>query len=90
MSDHKRIAAPYGNESEVVTLGGDLTIENRMDRVSIFGSIDLTKDKIGLSLAVALKENLDAIVAKLQSEHLAEKIEVLPPSQVKNPFEEGN
>ncbi|WP_425953094.1 hypothetical protein [Ralstonia pseudosolanacearum] len=91
MVDHNTsISAPYENESESVTLGGDLNIENRLDRVSIFGSVELTRDKAGLALALALKSNLDAIVAKLQSEHLPEKDSITPPKQVDNPFTKGN
>lgn len=41
---------PFANESEVLQIG-DLTVENRMFQVSIFGSIDITRDKPGLEIA---------------------------------------
>jgi hypothetical protein len=31
------------NESDCIQIGKELTIENRIDRVSIFGSIDFTR-----------------------------------------------
>lgn len=46
---------------------GDLTIENSEDRVSVYGDIDLTRDKAGLAVARDLKTVIDAIVASLSS-----------------------
>jgi hypothetical protein len=78
---------PFANESESLQLD-ELSIENRTDRVSLFGSIDITRDKHGLELAQRLKHLLDAIVTRLAHEDLPESI---PPPQnidvVKNPFE---
>ena len=50
--------SPFANESESLGIG-DLTIENRTDRVSIYGYIDLTHDKVGLEHARMLKAVLD-------------------------------
>ena len=75
----------FKNEADSVAIG-DLTIENRVDRVSIFGSIDITKDKIGLSAALQLKSVLDEVLAELQSADLPEKIEIKAPETVPNPF----
>lgn len=78
---------PFANESESFGLG-DLTIENRTDRVSVYGSIDLTRDKAGLEHARTLKALLDKVVQALESEKdLPDK--VAPPETpevVKNPF----
>lgn len=57
---------PYANESEVVQIEG-LTIENRADRISIYGEIDITKDKEGLRAAKELKAILDAAVKTLEA-----------------------
>jgi len=81
----KKNFRPFKNEADSVEIG-DLTIENRVDRVSIFGSIDITKDKIGLSAARQLKSVLDAVLAELQSADLPEKIEIKAPETVPNPF----
>ena len=78
---------PFANESEALQLD-ELTIEHRRDRVSIYGSIDITRDKRGLELAQRIKHLLDSIVKRLAQEDLPESI---PPPQnidvIKNPFE---
>ena len=58
---------PFANESQALSIDG-LSVENRLDRVSLFGSVDLTKDKRGLERARALKAVLDATVAALEAE----------------------
>jgi hypothetical protein len=76
---------PYKNESDVLHVGG-LTIENRLDRITISGDIDLTADKAGLADAQALSRLLADVVAKLEAQTLPDQ---LPPSAnvtVANPF----
>ena len=75
----------YQNESESEEIG-KLTIENRTDRVTIYGSIDVTRDKAGLKAAQELKTIVDAIVAFLASQNLPEQIAMATPSEKKNPF----
>jgi len=79
---------PFANEAESVGIG-DLTVENRLDRVSLYGSLDLTRDKQGLAHARALKGLLDDIVRALESnKKLPDKVP--PPKahgRVKNPFQ---
>lgn len=79
----------FRNEAETRILNG-LNIENRLDRVSLHGSLDLTHDVAGLELALKLKEMLDGIVAVLQVEQasgtLPAVITVDSPAQVANPF----
>ena len=48
MSDFK----PYANESDVLTVG-NLSIENRLDRLTLHGDVELTKDKKGLGAGEA-------------------------------------
>ncbi|KAB8061381.1 hypothetical protein GCN74_04730 [Janthinobacterium sp. FT14W] len=77
---------PYANESDVLEIGG-LSIENRVDRISISGDIDLTLDKPGLALAKQLQKLLGDVVAQLEKQELPDQ---LPPPQVMsvaNPFE---
>ncbi|HEV7618799.1 MAG TPA: hypothetical protein VGO51_11940, partial [Burkholderiaceae bacterium] len=65
----------------------DLTIENRLDRISLYGSVQLTRDKTGLQHARQLKEVVDAVVAALEAEkNLPEHIAVKPTEKVDNPF----
>ena len=82
MSDFK----PFDNEADVLTVG-NLSIENRLDRVTLQGDVELTRDKKGLEQTRALKAVLDAIVKALEAdEALPEVVEVVKPRSVKNPF----
>ena len=77
---------PFANEEEVITIE-ELLIENRLDRISIHGSVDITKDKQGLEYAFALKRQIDTIVESLKREDLPERISVENVTkEVKNPF----
>lgn len=76
---------PYANESDQRVIG-NLTVENRIDRVSLFGDMDITRDKDGLALARELKTLIDGIVSTLEGEDLPEKLASPPIKKVKNPF----
>ncbi len=76
---------PYKNESDAVTIA-ELSIENRIDRVSIFGSIDLTKDKLGLAAAKVLKKILDDTVSELQASDLPDRLPAISEKTIENPF----
>lgn len=68
----------FQNESEVMILKGenhDLNIENRLDRVSLYGNVDITHDRAGLAQALRLKGVVDGMVAVLEGE---ERQGVLP------------
>jgi hypothetical protein len=80
--------SPFANESESLGIG-DLTVDNRTDRVSIYGNIDLTRDKAGLDQARLLKAVLDRVVQALESEKsLPDKIAPPDtPDEVANPFQ---
>ena len=77
---------PYANESDVLNIGS-LAIENRLDRISLSGDIDLTLDQEGLALVKQLQKLLNDVVAELEKRELPRQ---LPPPEVKtvaNPFE---
>lgn len=78
---------PYANDTDSVGIG-ELTIENGTDRVAIYGSIDLTRDKEGLEHARTLKALLDAVVQELEADKkLPDKIAPPDaPDRVTNPF----
>jgi hypothetical protein len=76
----------FENESETINID-EFVIENRLDRVSIYGSIDITKDKIGLEKIRAIKKQIDKIADKLENEDLPDEIEILAAKTVENPFE---
>lgn len=79
----------FNNEAEVYQLQA-FTIENRLDRVSLYGSLDITQDAQGLALALELKQWLDGMVVALNtaqaSGNLPEKITINSGDQVENPF----
>lgn len=81
MSDFK----PYANESEEQEIG-NLKIENRLDRISVYGDLDITRDQAGLAVARDLKTVIDAIVNVLEGEKLPEKVPAPVVKKVKNPF----
>lgn len=80
---------PFANEADSLVLG-DFNIENRLDRVSLYGSLDLTRDKAGLTAAKKLKELVDATVKQLEADSAAgtlpDAVHVVPAESVKNPF----
>ena len=77
---------PYANESDVLEIG-NLTIENRIDRISLSGDIDLTLDKPGLALAKQLQKLLGDVVAQLEKQELPEQLPPPEVTSVANPFE---
>ena len=79
---------PVGDEGESVGIGG-LTIENRTDRVSFYGSLDLTRDQEGLGHARRLRALLDEVVRVLEGEKDLPSEVPAPkrPERVKNPFQ---
>jgi len=77
---------PFANEADVLEVGR-LTLENRLDRVTISGDVDLTADRQGLAAARLLHDLLGQVVASLEAR--ADLPERLPPPEVKtvkNPF----
>lgn len=84
----KKTISPFTDESESLSIG-DLTIENRTDRISIYGNIDLTRDRAGLEHARKLKAVLDKVVQALESEKNLPNDIALPdmPDEVSNPFQ---
>jgi len=77
---------PYANESDVLEIG-NLTIENRIDRISLSGDIDLTLDKPGLALAKQLQKLLSDVVAQLEKRELPDQLPPPEVTSVANPFE---
>ena len=76
---------PYANEADVLHIG-HLCIENRLDRITVSGDVDLTADQTGLRDARALLKVLADVVARLEAQDLPA---TLPPPDVKtvaNPF----
>ncbi len=79
--------APFADDATSTSIGS-LTIENGTDRIALYGSLDLTRDKAGLAHARSLKTLLDAVVAQLegQKDLPAAVPEAAAPKSVPNPF----
>ena len=78
---------PFADDSASLSIN-ELTVENGTDKIAVYGSLDVTRDKEGLKKARALKGLADAIVKALeQDKDLPEKVGPEEPTQqVKNPF----
>lgn len=76
----------YENETDAFQID-TLTVENRLDRISIFGSLDLTKDRHGLESALKLKRIIDASIDALKRDkNLPDQITTVAAESVDNPF----
>ena len=78
---------PFADDASSVSIA-QLTIENSMDRIAIYGSLDLTRDKQGLVHAQALKALLDQAVQLLEADKALPDA-IAPPAAARtiaNPF----
>lgn len=79
----------YENETDSFLIE-NLTVENRLDRISLYGSLDITKDRIGLERALKLKQIIDASIEALKRDkQLPESIETDSEETIENPFYES-
>ncbi len=77
---------PFENETDSMAID-ELTIENRVDQLELYGSLSITRDRIGLERALQLKTVLEAAVAHLQAaKDLPEQLSFRPTDNVDNPF----
>ena len=77
---------PFENGTESHSIH-DLTLENDVDRVSLYGNLQIAKDKAGLASAKALQAYLNEIVAYLEKQtDLPDELEVNAENEIENPF----
>jgi len=76
---------PFGNESEVFYVE-ELTFENRVDRVSLYGSLDITLDKAGLASVHQLQAVLSSLIGKMESVELPDHVGVIAPVKMDSPL----
>lgn len=82
---HTTTFEPFANEADVVFVG-ELMIENRLDRITLSGNVDLTADQAGLDRARQLHQLLGAVVGRLEAADLPGRLPPPPVTKVKNPF----
>ncbi|ENX09163.1 hypothetical protein KTH73_11590 [Acinetobacter courvalinii] len=73
----------HGDESSAIY---DLTLENQVDCVSLYGNLQITKDQAGLKTAKALQGFINEVVAALEKQELPEQIERQLEQDIENPF----
>jgi hypothetical protein len=65
----------------------DLTLENQLDCVNLYGNLQITKDQAGLKAAKLLQSYLNDIVANLEKQaDLPEQITRQSEGEIENPF----
>ncbi|WP_137174509.1 hypothetical protein [Massilia sp. HP4] len=77
---------PFANEADVAGIG-DLMLENRVDRITISGDVDLTADVPGLERARRLHALLGEIVAALEARELPDELPPPAVTTIDNPFD---
>jgi len=85
MSTRTPAFAPYQNEADVLEVG-KLTLEYRLDRITVSGDVDLTADRQGLEAARLLHALLGQVVAALEARDLPDRLPAPEVTKVKNPF----
>ncbi|MBO1908048.1 hypothetical protein J4G37_24550 [Microvirga sp. 3-52] len=83
----KKKFQPFSDDSASLSIG-EFTIENGTEKVALYGSLDVMRDKNGLKQAKALKAAVDAIVKALEQDKALpdESGPAETSQQVKNPF----
>ena len=78
---------PFADDATSITID-TLTIENAKAQLSLYGSLDITRDQVGLQHALALKALIDQAVQVLTSDTaLPRQLPPLDkPKMVRNPF----
>lgn len=80
---------PFADDQNTMSIA-DLNVENGTAAVVITGSLEVTRDKVGLKHAQALKAMADSMVEQLEAaEDLPDKIapaQAPAADSVKNPF----
>lgn len=78
---------PFADDAASTSIG-ELTVENGIDRIALYGSLDLTRDKQCLAHARALAALLDQAIRRLEADKALP--DALPPptaaKTVANPF----
>ncbi len=77
---------PFENDTESHSIH-DLTLENQLDCINVYGNLQISKDQQGLQSAKALQAYLNEIVAQLEKQtDLPEHIVRQAEGEIENPF----
>lgn len=77
---------PFENGTESAAIE-DLTLENQLDCVSLYGNLQISKDQQGLMTAKALQAFVNEVVRALeQAQPLPEQVERQAEQEIDNPF----
>lgn len=76
---------PFENGTESTAIY-DLTLENQLDCVSLYGNLQITKDQVGLQAAKKLQALLNDVVTALEKAELPAHIQRKPEQEIENPF----
>jgi hypothetical protein len=78
---------PFADDAASVSLG-TLTVENGTERVALYGSLDITRDKADLRQALALQAIIDQVVQALSADPALPERQppADKPETVRNPF----
>jgi len=77
---------PFADGGTSIAIGG-LTVENGSDRLAIYGTAEISRDKAGRALAKQLLAIFAETVKAMEKEDLPDKVAPdITPTTVKNPF----
>jgi hypothetical protein len=77
---------PFENETQSIPID-ELTIENRLDRIELYGALVITRDQIGLQRALEIQTLINATVQSLQAQtDLPQALVIKPSETIDNPF----
>ncbi len=88
MNEEKTMSAlvPFENETQSIQID-ELTIENRLDRIELYGALVITRDQIGLQRALEIQTLINATVQSLQAQtDLPQALVIKPSETIDNPF----
>ena len=88
MNKEKTIPAlqPFENETQSIQID-ELTIENRLDRIELYGALVITRDQMGLQRALEIQTLINAAVQSLQAQtDLPQALVIKPSETIDNPF----
>ena len=80
------VLVPFENETQSIQID-ELTIENRLDRIELYGALVITRDQIGLQRALEIQTLINATVQSLQAQtDLPHALVIKPSETIDNPF----